>query len=183
MNGGSERGRGFPDALSSWKFVRCFSLSPWSLGCKVHQELLAAPPEIGTGVPPSLKSPWLTCRLKREQVFHGLATIHGLKPYIAFIDLVLAGCWSTYTTVCVWLQPGLAVSLARGTPGSLCTLWDPRSSSFHVVATTFSICVEQHLFGLLLNVNSLIALPASRVTWCSAQGRVEVWPGFEEKHQ
>lgn len=123
--------------------------------CKVQQELLAAPPEMGTGVPPSLKAPWLTCRLKCEQVFQGLAVIHGLKPYIAFIDLVLAGSWSTYTTVCVWLQPGLAVSPARGTPGSLYTLWDGWSSSFHVVTTIFSICVEQHLFGLVLNFNSL----------------------------
>lgn len=160
-----------------------FSFPHGLWGCKVQQDLLASPPEMGTGVPPSLKSPWLTCRVKHEQVFHGLAMIHGLKPYIAFTDLVLAGSWSTYTTVWVWLQPGLAASPARGTPGSLFTLWDRWSSSFHMITTTFSICVEQHLFSLLISINSLIALPGSRMTWCSAQGRVEEWPEFEEKHQ
>lgn len=157
---------------------------PYGLwGCKEQQELLATTQKMGTGVPPSLKSSWLTCRLKREWVFHRLDVIHGLKPYIAFIDLVLAGSWSTYATVCAWLQPGLAVSPVRGTPGSLFTLWDGWSSSFHMVATTFSICIEQQRFGLFFNVSLLIALPSSRITRCSAQGRVGMWPGFEEKHQ
>lgn len=56
----------------------------------MQQELLAATPETGTGVSLSLESPWLTCRLKRQQVFHELATICGLKPNIAFIDPVVA---------------------------------------------------------------------------------------------
>lgn len=159
-----------------------FSLPHGLWRCKVQQELLAAAPETGTGVPPSLKSPWLTCRLKCEQVFHGLAMTHGLKPYIALIDPVVAGSWSTCATVCVRLQPDLAVSPVRGTPGSLFILWDWWNGSFHMTTTTLSICIEQ-LFGLLFNINSLIALPGSRITRCSAQRRVEVWPGFEEEHQ
>lgn len=67
----------------------------------MQQKLLAAALETGTGFPPSLKSPWLTCRLKHEQVFHRLATTHGLKPCVAFIDPALAQSLSTYATVCV----------------------------------------------------------------------------------
>lgn len=104
VNGGSETGRGLRDGLTSWKFVRCFfPRGLWR--CKVRQKLLAAALETGTGFPPSLKSPWLTCRLKHEQVFHRLATTHGLKPCVAFIDPALAESLSTYATVCVWLQP------------------------------------------------------------------------------
>lgn len=105
VNGGSETGRSLPDALTSWKFVRCFF--PHGLWrCKLQQKLLAAALETGTGFPPSPKSPWLTCRLKHEQVFHRLAMTPGLKIYVAFINPALAEPLSTYATVRVRLQPG-----------------------------------------------------------------------------
>lgn len=104
VNGGSETKRSLPDeGFTSWKFVRCFF--PHGLWrCKL-QQILAATLETGTGYPPSLKSPRLTCRLKHKQVFCRLAVTHGLKRYIAFIDSALAESWNTYAMIRVWLQP------------------------------------------------------------------------------